>query len=332
MGLPAKVLAEGERPLVVLRPHALRLIRPAVVLLLLAPTAAVAVAAVPVGPARLPTRAVVAGVALVVALRWVVLPFLLWWNTLYVLTDERVVERQGVVRRSGHDLPLRAVTDVVVAQRLGERLLGCGTLTVTTDGGAELEVGAVPAVHRVRRSLLVVADDIAERLRIHEERWQADGWGHDVAGDDGLGDDGLGDDGPGDGSPPGFGGASGRGRSGDGSADGWGDGSADGWGDGWGEGWDDDGSDDDGWDGAARAEWDDDEPGTGGPSRREARRRARETTRRLKALQTEVRKASRPDSPVEDDRPARRDADPDAGPGPGPAGEGARILRFPGRP
>ncbi|MGZ4603283.1 MAG: hypothetical protein ACXV0U_06755, partial [Kineosporiaceae bacterium] len=205
------------------------------------------------------------------------------------------------------------------------------TLTVTTDGGAELEVTDVPAVQRLRRSLLVVADDIAERLRIaREERWQDHlaGLSQDVAADGG-GDDGW-------------------------EAQDW-------------------AGDDD----------DDDEPEADGPSRREVRRRGRETSRRLKALQAEVRRAPRPDSPVEDDglggvlgvgvgagqragSPAAARAVPPGGPPAVPPGAppaalaaaapladaepdvsdeideggeveplvqgGARILRFPGRP
>ena len=275
MGLPAKLLADGERPLVVLRPHIRRLLRPAVFLLLVAPVTSFAIAAVPAGPGQLPARLVVAGVALMVALHWVVFPFLLWWNTQYVLTDQRLLERQGVARRAGHDLPLRAVSDVVVAQRFAERVLRCGTLTVTTDGGAELEVTDVPAVQRLRRSLLVVADDIAERLRIvREERWQdhVAGLSQDVAAD-GAGDDGW-------------------------EAHDW-------------AGWDDD----------------DDEPEADGPSRREVRRRGRETTRRLKALQAEVRRAPPPDSPVEDDGLDGGLGDASAGNGTAAAGVHRRPCR-----
>ena len=49
MGLPAKVLADGETALLVLRPHVRRLVRPALVLLVLAPAAGYALGAVPAG-------------------------------------------------------------------------------------------------------------------------------------------------------------------------------------------------------------------------------------------------------------------------------------------
>jgi uncharacterized membrane protein YdbT with pleckstrin-like domain len=190
MGLAEKLLADGERPLVVLRPHVRRLVRPALVLLVLAPAAAFAAGAVPPGAARGPVRFVVTVLAALVAVRWVVWPFLLWWNTLYVLTDERFFERGGLVRRTAHDLRLQGVSDVVVAQRFGERLLHSGTLRVITDGGGEVVVTDVPAVSRVQRSLLAVADDIAERLRA-PRRWaeEADDLADPRAGDDEVDDE-----------------------------------------------------------------------------------------------------------------------------------------------
>jgi hypothetical protein len=181
MGLPANQLADGERSLLVLRPHVLRLLRPGLIL------------------------------AVLVAARWVVWPFLVWWNTVYVLTDERLFERHGVLRRTGHDLPLQGVTDVVVAQRFGERLLRSGSLRVITEGGGELAVTDVPAVSRLQRALLAVADDVSERLRgARDHRWNrragdvdhaVDHWqpdedaaawsGADWADDKQDGDDGL---------------------------------------------------------------------------------------------------------------------------------------------
>jgi hypothetical protein len=294
MGLPAKLLAEGETPLVVLRPHARRLLRPAVVLLVLAPAAAYAAGAVPAGTAQPTIRAVVAGVAALVAARWVVWPFALWWNTLYVLTDERLFTRAGIVRRTGHDLPLRWVTDVVVAQRLGERLLRSGTLAVTTEGGAQFTATDVPGVTRLQHSLLAVADDVAERFAARpprRERVRADE--DDEAGGRYLEA----------GHPAG-------------SLD--------------------------GPDQALRdLDADADLGGADRPARREVRRRGRESARRLRELQAQVRRSPVPDSPVEDDA-----APPAPPPPPQPVAEhpeegedgedgrppeGARILRFPPR-
>jgi Bacterial PH domain len=103
----------------------------------------------------------------------------------YVVTDERFFERAGLLRRTGHDLPLQGVSDVVVAQSLAERLLGSGTLRVITDGGGEVVVLDVPAISRVQHSLLAVADDITQRLRAPRSWADADEEADDVDGPDG---------------------------------------------------------------------------------------------------------------------------------------------------
>ena len=292
-----------------LRPHVRRVLRPALVLLVLAPAAAFAAGVVAPGAARAPVRLVVTALTVLVALRWVVWPFLLWWNTLYVLTDERFVERSGIARRTGHDLPLQGVADVIVAQRFGERLLRSGTLRITTDGGGELVVTDVPAVARVERSLLAVADDIGERLRAPRRRAEE----VDEAGDPRPEHEA--------GEP------------------------TDAWVDAWDDAWEAEDLDGDAADGPPA------------PSRSEARRRERESRRRLAEIQAQVRRTPAPDSPLEeggDERgqpaPARPPApaveegageaadegpDPDRAVGDGfpddDAG-GARILRFPPRP
>ena len=288
MGLSA-LLAEGEVPLVVLRPHARRLARPALVLLVLAPAAGYATGAVPAGSTQATIRAVVAGVAALVALRWVVVPFVAWWTTLYVLTDGRLFERAGVVRRTGHDLPLRGVTDVVVAQSLGQRLLRTGLLTVTTEGGAEFVLEDVPAVARLQRSLLAVADDVAERFAARPPARRRPLLREDRAdrADRAEREDRA------ERAPDLRWGGTHMDPEPDGPPD------------------------------------DDPEPWSR-PPRREVRRRGRESARRLRELQDQVRRAPAPDSPLEDD--AAPPAAPAAEGPPGDEPGGARILRFPRRP
>jgi hypothetical protein len=310
MGLPAKVLAEDETALLVLRPHVRRLIRPALVLLVLAPAAGYAIGAVPAGASQTTIRVVVAAVAAVVALRWVIWPFAVWWTTLYVLTDERLFERAGIVRRTGHDLPLRGITDVVVAQRLGERLLRSGTLAVTTEGGAQFTMTDVPGVSRLQHGLLAVADDVAERLAAPQRRFRRPYTEDAAVDDEELGGryleitarpprDAGRDDTP---------------------------------------GYDIDHTVDDDLD-DLEDDLDEhgpgDDPGadTNRPDRREVRRRQREAARRLRALQEQVRRTPVPDSPVEDDAaPPAASAPPSTSASDGDSPEGARILPFPPRP
>ena len=56
------------------------------------------------------------------------LPFLRWWTTVYVLTDRRLILREGLIARSGRDIPLGRINDVSFSHTAIERVLGCGTL------------------------------------------------------------------------------------------------------------------------------------------------------------------------------------------------------------
>ena len=254
MGLPGKLLAEGERPLLVLHPHARRLARAAAVLLVLVPVASYATASVPAGPAR-PTAAPRAGRG-----RGPARPAVRRPAVPAVVEHDLRAHRRADLRPAGRRAPpgprpaLRGVTDVVVSQRFTERLLGSGTLSVTTEGGSEFTVSDVPAVSLVQASLLAVADDVTARLLRPLRPPRAE-----------LGEPGLDDDlvaaAPGPDDQP--------------------------------DDHPDDGSDhgpDHGPD-----EFDDeldDRPDR--PDRREARRRDREHARRLRELQTQVRRSPPP--------------------------------------
>jgi len=75
-------------------------------------------------------------------------PYLRWRMCFSTLTNERLVRRQGVLRRVGRDIPLYRINDVAYDQGLMDRLVHCGTLRVS----AASEEGTVvlrdiPEVH-----------------------------------------------------------------------------------------------------------------------------------------------------------------------------------------
>jgi uncharacterized membrane protein YdbT with pleckstrin-like domain len=96
-----------------------------------------------------------------VVARWVIWPFLTWWNTVYAITDRRLVLRQGVFNRTGHDMPLSRLNDVRFSHNVIERVLGCGTLVVESAGEAgQLVLDDVPRVEQVQRTLYRLSDGI----------------------------------------------------------------------------------------------------------------------------------------------------------------------------
>ena len=160
MGFPKKLLGEGETVVMLLRPHVKRLFLPVVLLLVVAPLATFVAGLVPAGSAQVWVRGLLALAALLVILRWSVAPFVTWWNTVYVITNRRLVMREGVFTRSGHDMPLSRLNDVTFSHNLFDRMIGCGTLTVESAGErGQVVLADVPKVEQVQRVLYRLSDE-----------------------------------------------------------------------------------------------------------------------------------------------------------------------------
>jgi len=159
MGFPARLLGPDERVVLLLRPHVKVLIGPVLVLLVTVPAAALLAGIVPDGSAQPWLRLALAVVAALIVARWVVWPFLIWWTTVYVITDRRLVLRRGVLSRSGHDMPLTRLNDVQFSHNVVERVLGCGTLVVESAGEVgQLILDDIPRVEQVQRVLYQLSD------------------------------------------------------------------------------------------------------------------------------------------------------------------------------
>jgi len=162
VGFPESVLTTDERVVSHLHPHWKALIRPVFVAL-------VAIAAVTVAAIYIPATAgwgtpalLALGALALVACGWLAFwPWLVWKTTHYVLTNERVIMRQGVFSRAGRDIPLGRVNDVSFTHGVVERMLGCGTLTIESAGErGQVVLTDIPGVEKVQSVLyeLVEAD------------------------------------------------------------------------------------------------------------------------------------------------------------------------------
>ncbi len=142
-------LTDGETVLLDLRPHGKLLALPVLALL-------VVVAATGFGVARVsePLGDLAIGVVgLLLLLRLSLVPFLRWRATRFLLTDERIALRSGVLRRTGRDVPLSRVDEVTYSQTLLQRLQGCGTLTVAAGDAAPVVVSDLRDVEGVQRQV-----------------------------------------------------------------------------------------------------------------------------------------------------------------------------------
>ncbi len=57
-----------------------------------------------------------------------------WWFTNYVLTTERIIVRAGMIARTGTEIPLENINNVLFSQKVIERLLGYGDVLVESAG------------------------------------------------------------------------------------------------------------------------------------------------------------------------------------------------------
>ncbi|MEA4943492.1 MAG: PH domain-containing protein [Propionicimonas sp.] len=148
MGLPEKLLGTDEHVVLHLRTHGKALVLPALILVLGAVVVGVALAVAP--SSWQPWAGGVIGVlAALVFVSWVLLPFLRWLTTTYTFTDRRVITRQGIINKSGHDLPLTRINNVAYERSLLDRILGCGTLVLTTAAEKPVTLHDIPDVERV---------------------------------------------------------------------------------------------------------------------------------------------------------------------------------------
>ncbi len=144
-------LTEGETVIVDTRTHWKAILWPAVVLVV---TVAVAVYLTTlVGNTYV--RWFVWIVAVAVLVVWSVKPFLEWLTATYTITTKRLITREGLIARRGHDIPLLRISDVAYDMGPIDRMLGCGTLVISdasTHGSVELH--DIPDVEDVQHQLM----------------------------------------------------------------------------------------------------------------------------------------------------------------------------------
>jgi len=77
---------------------------------------------------------VITGIAGVLFLRLGLYPFIKWWFTHYVLTNERLIRRSGILSRKGKEIPLENINDMSFSQTILERVLRSGDLLIESAG------------------------------------------------------------------------------------------------------------------------------------------------------------------------------------------------------
>jgi len=131
MSYPERFLTEGESVIREFRPHWRLLVIPLGWTVLFA---AAVVLTWMYPPDDSTFDWVVTGIAGLAFIRLGLYPFIAWWFTHYVLTNERLIRRSGILSRKGVEIPLENINDMSFTQTVLERVLRSGDLLVESAG------------------------------------------------------------------------------------------------------------------------------------------------------------------------------------------------------
>jgi len=132
MPFPKKNLNANETIALDMHPHWWYFAKPALSLL-----AAIILSALVLAKTNGDTEKALGTVMLVVLVGtaiWVVVRYLKWLSTNFVITSNRLIFRQGLVGKSGIEIPLERVNNVNFHQSFFERILGAGDLLIESGG------------------------------------------------------------------------------------------------------------------------------------------------------------------------------------------------------
>jgi uncharacterized membrane protein YdbT with pleckstrin-like domain len=131
---PDQFLADDERVVKHLHPHWITLVGPVALFLVVVGAASFLAAIVPDGSFQAVVRVVILAVAALALIVAVLVPYLRWRTTHYVLTTHRLMTRVGILNHTGRDVPLNRINNAMYEQSFFERLINSGTLVVESAG------------------------------------------------------------------------------------------------------------------------------------------------------------------------------------------------------
>jgi uncharacterized membrane protein YdbT with pleckstrin-like domain len=138
---PRRLLTSDEEIVLDTRPHWIALVGPvAITVLLIAGVVAALVSIHGSGGGKGILRWIVVIVALVVFIAYPVRRFVQWATSHFVVTNERLIHRSGLLAKRSMEVPLNRINDVRFQQSVLERIIGAGDLIVESAGERGQEV------------------------------------------------------------------------------------------------------------------------------------------------------------------------------------------------
>lgn len=159
MAYPDDLLTEDEEVIVHEHPHWKMLIRPALIFLIMVGVGAY-LAALVADQSWHSVGWIALTVVVVVLIVWLTLaPLIRWRTTHFIVTTDRVMAREGVLNRTGLDIPLSRINSVQFRHGLIDRMFGCGTLIIESASDDALEFDDIPHVEYVHTLLYREVND-----------------------------------------------------------------------------------------------------------------------------------------------------------------------------
>ena len=154
MAISKKLLNDGERLIISTRQHPKALFVPILALVVFLAIGVVAESYLEDEGAQ-QVLGYIVWVLVVLGIAWFsVRPFLVWLTTVHAFTDRRLITRNGILTRRGHDIPLARISDISSEVNLIDRPFGCGSLLIadaSTHGMVRLN--DIPHVEATQRQL-----------------------------------------------------------------------------------------------------------------------------------------------------------------------------------
>ncbi len=140
MAYPERLLSPGEKVETEFRPHWKVLIIPVLAIII-----SLVVAVVLVTTLEGNARWIGAGLVLLAGLFVGARQWISWLFTKYIITNERLIIREGLIARRGKEIPLERIDNVSYSQTVGERILRSGDLIIESAGeGGQSRYSDIP--------------------------------------------------------------------------------------------------------------------------------------------------------------------------------------------
>jgi uncharacterized membrane protein YdbT with pleckstrin-like domain len=165
MAYPESVLTDGEQVVIHKHPHWKMLILPVLIFLVAVAGAAFLAALAGKQSWHLAAWIAIAVVGIVLVVWLTIIPFMRWRTTHFIVTTDRVMAREGVLNRTGLDIPLSRINSVKFVHGLIDRIWGAGTLIIESASDEPLEFDDIPQVEYVHSLLYREVNDNDEEFR-----------------------------------------------------------------------------------------------------------------------------------------------------------------------